>query len=851
MNQKNKATLTITLLMTLLALTLVWQGTNQHNNALHYLIQSGEADVTRAITTLEQTVFIPYKTRLKNLLNQSPDIITAFAERDRELLYQTALPKFQALKLENTFFQTMHFHLPDGKTFLRVHMPEFHGDDLTGARPIITAVHHQQQPLSGFEISRSGPLFRVVQPIFKDKVYLGALEFGILAHQTIEMLSMKDNLIITTYFDKKAWKKASLFETSKTREMDNFILVTHGNELFNLLPDNMGITDRTTKLRLDRKSYLMQTKPTIFKNYAGQAIGGIMFLQDISPFVDIQKTFLIKALLLTLFIMFSCFFVVYFYFDKVLGTFLDEITQRRKTEKALRTSESRFRLLVHDLPNIAVQGYDKDRSVVLWNKGSELLYGYSREEAMGRKIEDLIIPENMQASVIGDINSLLDLNIAIPSCELILRHKNGSPVPVFSSHTLFYKSDGDLEIYCVDIDLKDLKEAKKKQTVMEQQLLRAQKMEAIGLMAGGVAHDLNNILSGIVSYPELLLMQLSEESSLREPLETIKESGIRAAAVVSDLLTVARGAAKTLDVANPNNFINTYMRSAEYNELCRCHPHIDVVADLDPGLKNIRCSGVHIMKVITNLVNNSAEAIIEKGTITITSSPETVEDYFALEHDIEPGEYSLISVCDDGPGIPPDDLNRIFEPFFTKKIMGRSGTGLGLAVVWNTMKDHDGVVLAESSEKGSCFKLYFPACDEEITAPVQAVNPVSYQGNNETILVVDDEAHQRLIAKRILTVLGYQVHTAASGEEAVEYMTDHQADLLILDMIMDPGIDGKETYTRILKMHSNQKAIIASGFSQNEAAKGTLALGAGQYIKKPYTLNQMGEAVRRELSPDQ
>jgi PAS domain S-box-containing protein len=189
--------------------------------------------------------------------------------------------------------------------------------------------------------------------------------------------------------------------------------------------------------------------------------------------------------------------------------------------------------------------------VVLWNKGSELLYGYSQEEALGRKIEDLILPEAMRAEVIEAMNGWLERGSAIAATEVTLPHKDGSPVPIFSSHALSYNHQNEPEIFCVDVNLSDLKEAQTKQTLMAQQLDRTQKMAAIGLMAGGVAHDLNNILSGIISYPERLLMQLPADSSMRKPLEIIKESGFRAAAVVADLLTVARGVAKTTEIANP------------------------------------------------------------------------------------------------------------------------------------------------------------------------------------------------------------------------------------------------------------------------------------------------------------
>jgi len=249
-----------------------------------------------------------------------------------------------------------------------------------------------------------------------------------------------------------------------------------------------------------------------------------------------------------------------------------------------------------------------------------------------------------------------------------------------------------------------------------------------------------------------------------------------------------------------------------------------------------------------NLVNNAAEAMIDGGNITISTENRYIDKPIKGYDNINEGDYVVLTVSDSGVGISAADLKRIFEPFFTKKIMGRSGTGLGMAVVWGTVKDHDGYIDAQSSEgKGSTFTLYFPVTRKEIGGNETALPIDEYMGNGESVLIVDDIADQRKIASGILKKLGYSVTTACSGEEAVGYMKDHSVDLLILDMIMEPGIDGLETYKKINKLHPNQKAIIASGFSASGLVKEVQKIGAGAYIKKPYTLEKMGTAVKTEL----
>jgi CheY-like chemotaxis protein len=205
-------------------------------------------------------------------------------------------------------------------------------------------------------------------------------------------------------------------------------------------------------------------------------------------------------------------------------------------------------------------------------------------------------------------------------------------------------------------------------------------------------------------------------------------------------------------------------------------------------------------------------------------------------------------VSDTGQGIPAADLKRIFEPFYTKKVMGRSGTGLGLAVVWGTVKDHSGYINVASKEgEGSTFTLYFPVTGDELSAERVGISISEYMGKGESILIVDDVEAQRNLATEMLKKLNYDIQSVSSGEEAVAYFTEHQADLMVLDMIMDPGMDGLETYRRVLEIFPKQKAIIVSGFSETERVYAAQALGAGACVKKPYVIEKLGKAVKREL----
>ncbi len=360
----------------------------------------------------------------------------------------------------------------------------------------------------------------------------------------------------------------------------------------------------------------------------------------------------------------------------------------------------------------------------------------------------------------------------------------------------------------------------------QDQLTRAQKMEAIGMMAGGVAHDLNNILAGIISYPELLLLQLPEDSSLRKPLEEIHDSGKRAATVVADLLTVARGVASTREPNDLNMLIDEYLCSPEWKKLQSLHPDVRCSTSLKAMEPVISCSPVHIKKTVMNLLTNAMEAVGTQGKVSIATSNLEVADDDRTGKDIPTGQYVIFTIQDTGPGISSEDLSHIFEPFYSRKVMGRSGTGLGLTVVWNTVEEHDGRIRVESSELGTLFTLYFPLSSDKIRAAEEPLASPMETTSGEHILVIDDEPQLRDVASQILTSQGYTVSTVASGEEAVAFAREHSIDLLVIDMLMDPGINGRQTYERILEFKPNQKALIASGFSESDDVKAALKLGA-------------------------
>jgi len=391
--------------------------------------------------------------------------------------------------------------------------------------------------------------------------------------------------------------------------------------------------------------------------------------------------------------------------------------------------------------------------------------------------------------------------------------------------------------------------AQQQREQLQLQINRSKKMEALGMLAGGVAHDLNNILSGVSGYAELMLMKLPEDSPFKKHASAIRDSGQRAAAVVADMLTISRDATTDRKSVNLNRLVKEYLCSPEHAQLIKRFPEVNFSCELAEDLFNISCSTTHIKKTIMNLAINAAEAT-KVGEVRLSTENRYIDKPIGSIEQVEIGEYVVLQVCDSGPGIAAEDIEHIFEPFFTRKKMGHSGTGLGLSVVWNTLQDHSGYIEVDQEKKGCCFNVYLPITREESPSEEERMVIAELQGHGEHILVIDDEEQIRDLATQMLTVLGYRVSSVSSGEEAIAFLKLQTVDLLLLDMIMDPGINGCETYLQAVALQPGQKALISSGFSESGEVQRAQAAGAGGYLKKPYSLQSLGRAVQQELSPE-
>jgi len=536
-----------------------------------------------------------------------------------------------------------------------------------------------------------------------------------------------------------------------------------------------------------------------------------------------------------------------------IAVFAMDVTERKRAENALHESRRRLEDIIEFLPD-ATMVIDKEGRLIAWNRAMEKMTGVKKENMLGKGEYEYALPfygrrrpvlidfalhpdreREKQYTALQRIGDILFGEAYTPNLPSGNIHLSGTA-------TVLHGSRGEIvgAIEC----LRDNTERKR----LEERLKRSEKMEVLGALAGGVAHDLNNMLGMAVGYSELLAEKLPNTSPLKKYADNILQSSIRSAAIIQDLLTLTRRGVTVSEVVDLNRVVVDCLRTQEFEKLKFHQPVVNFLTDLEDGLLNILGSPIHLAKTIMNLALNAAESISGQGEVTIRTENRYLDQSLRRYDDIREGDYVVLTVSDTGRGISANDLGRIFEPFYTRKVMGRSETGLELAVVWGTVKDHNGYIDVRSGEgEGTTFTLYFPATREKPAKVEKTAPSDSYVGKGESILVVDDVKEQRELAISMLERLGYRAEAVAGGEEAVAYLKDKKADLIILDMIMDPGMDGMETYRRIIEIHPKQKAVIVSGFSESERVSKAQKMGAGAFVRKPYILEKIGLAVRKEL----
>ena len=376
--------------------------------------------------------------------------------------------------------------------------------------------------------------------------------------------------------------------------------------------------------------------------------------------------------------------------------------------KAIEISENEYKHLVKSTSDI-IWTMDQNYTITFVNPAVRSILGFSQKEMIGRPITDFL--NDFKPHFLDHLE-----NESSSSYETVMNHKDGSAIDVdINGSKINGLSKKHIVYQGLIRDISQNKTREEEQQKLKEKLIQAKKLEGLGILAGSVAHDLNNILSGIATYPEVLMMNDKLDPEIRKSLGIIKNSGQKASAVVSDLLTVARGSSAEMEILNLNSIIERYSIADDFKKIKTTYPKVKIEIVTEPELLNIKGSYLHIEKTIMNLVLHAMEEVCEQsdGRVCITTTNNYIDPSLSRYEDVSLGEYVILRVADNSSGIEKHHIKNIFNPFFTKKKMGKSGTGIGLTVAWNAVQDHNGYIFVNSSSKGTCFEVLFPAIRQE------------------------------------------------------------------------------------------------------------------------------------------
>lgn len=501
-----------------------------------------------------------------------------------------------------------------------------------------------------------------------------------------------------------------------------------------------------------------------------------------------------------------------------------DLRQRKQAEEKIRQQAALL-----DITSDAIFVHDLENRILYWNRGAEKLYGWSATEAIGKLLPEILPNNEFQAPTIRETL----LNRGEWRDELFQVTKGGQEVIVEARWTIIRDDAGQPQsILSVETDITDKKQ-------LENQFYRDQRLESLGLLTSGIAHELNNVLTPILGFSQLLLLKdenLEDESE--EMLKLLESNAKQGADIIKQILTFARGTNGHLVNLQVEFILKQVIKVVKqtFPKSIAIHHNIP-----EEPLKSVYVNPTQIQQILMNICLNARDAMPNGGTLTLAVENYYVDQIFAqMNLDAQVGDYVMVTITDNGTGIPSDLLNRIFDPFFTTKEVGK-GTGLGLATVLGIVKNYGGFLQVSSKVgKGTQFKVYLPTT-EEIIAEEELVEEIP-QGNRELILIVDDNLTVQLTHQSVLESYNYNTLVANDGIGAIALYAEYQEQIkfVLLDTMM-PNMDGIRTIHELKKINPNIKIIGVSGLSSNRESM--LAAGANGFLVKPYNVEELLKSV--------
>ena len=517
---------------------------------------------------------------------------------------------------------------------------------------------------------------------------------------------------------------------------------------------------------------------------------------------------------------------------------IQDVTEQRRFETQLTQSEKRFRDLFNSISDLVYTQDLKGRFLSV-NHAMIHVFGYEKDEFIGKKASDFMKPEMrpfFKAGYVEKVKSEGYHNGISVYCT-----RDGRKIHIEYRSTLVSPPDGDAYISGTGRDVTERILAEKEIKNLQEQMVQSRKMEAVGTLSGGIAHDFNNILGIIIGYTELALTDIPSENPTKANLEKVKTASLRARDVVKQLLSFSR---KTKQERKPLA-IGPLLKESLKLLRPSIPSNIKIENHIAEDLGAILADSTQMHQVIINLCNNAAHAMSENGgelTIILHNIAINKAQTF-LYHDLKEGEHINLTVKDTGQGIDPDHIDRIFDPYFTTKEVGK-GTGMGLSVVHGIVKAHDGAITVDSKPgKGSSFQVFFPVINKVPVLEEKTIEQIPL--GTERILLVDDEEFLLEMEAEMLKRLGYQVIATMDPLHAIQLfqLNPEHFDLVITDMTM-PGITGEKLTMELMKIQPDIPVILCTGFSERMTEERAASLGIRKYLEKPIKVSQMARAVR-------
>ncbi|OKY74091.1 MAG: hypothetical protein BM485_15880 [Desulfobulbaceae bacterium DB1] len=850
MSEKSKAISIVFLVISVLSLFFIVLGIRFHNRTIDEFIEKEKKEIDTLIASQHDYGLGPYEHRISNLLQTSENIVGSFAARDREALRATALPKFAALKRENAAFRIMHFILPDGSSFLRLHDPLHFGDDLRHKRPMIDAACSSSVKLTGYETDEYGTAYRIVCPVLSGGACVGFLEFGIDICGITQALERKTGSAIAAFLLPGGEGEAERCSTHSCSLADGKVIISNP-QLFAGFPPDFDFSQDGREIDVGDKDYIVHSHAD-FVDFSGRIIGGVIALQDITSGVRQKKLFIVKAVVVSVMLLSLALAVLYASFGSLLDKLhqsrqelggmvrklSDEIAARDKVQEKLENAQRSW-VKTFDAISDIVTLQDEGMRILHINRAGCDQFGAPAAELRGKLCYELFCNGDVPCE--GCPIRYAWQNHLPYTAEI--RHASLKKIFLVSATPIAGETGGIEGVVHFAKDITAFKE-------MENQLFQAQKMESIGRLAGGVAHDFNNILSAVIGNAQLSLLKMREGGEVTEEINIIIKAGGKAARLVKQLLAFSR------KQVNKPVLLDLNKELRDTWEMLRRLVGESIESTFLPGtnLWPVLADPTQIEQVIVNLAVNARDAMPAGGRLTMETA-----NYIAGEAGsdgesfLKPGLYVRLSVSDTGMGMSDEVKTHIFEPFFTTKEQAQ-GTGLGLATVYGIVTQNHGDVFVQSAPgEGTRFDIFFPRAVapfageyEESRDDWQEIGFLS--GGKETILLVEDDVLVRRMSEESLQRFGYTVLAAKDGEEALAFCAGRRGniDLLLTDIVL-PGINGIVLADKIVAMCPDIKVLYMSGHIDNSVVKQCAATATKNFMQKPVSPAVLAHSVRHVL----